>query len=186
MKKFVPILISVFYMVIFSCSHTIDLYDIFIQNNSSATVSGTITVSDEDDKSFTVSSGASTIIAVSAPYTVSYKNQYGKITGTIDYASKTIVFVDNPGIDLSLTNNVSEDVYIFTGGYIQGENPTEGEYKVDGTEGFKVAGSETSTSTIYTASPSFIVKTSGNINARVSWTVNMTAIPPVMTGVINY
>jgi hypothetical protein len=186
MNKFTPILIMVFSMTVFSCSQNIDLYDIVIQNNSSSAVSGIISVTDEDDKSFTISSGGSTTIGVSAPYTVYYKNQYGKTTGTIDYSSNKIIFTDNPGVSLVLKNYIPEDVYVFTGGYIQGENVTAGDYKVDGSEGFKVGESGTASSTIYTVAPSFIVKTAGNISARISWTINTTAVLPVMTGVINY
>jgi hypothetical protein len=173
-------------MVFLSCGKNIDLYEIVIQNNSSSAVSGTISVNnEEDDKLFTVSAGGSTTIGVSAPYTVSYKNQYGKITGTIDYSSNKIFFTDNPGMPFELTNNIPEDVYVFTGGYIQGETVTAGEYKVDGTEGFKVNGSGTASATIYTAAPSFVVKTSSNINARISWVINA-VVPPTMTGIINY
>jgi hypothetical protein len=185
MKKLVMILIS--FVVIFSCTQDIDLYKVLIQNNSSTTVSGIITVTNEDDKSFTVSAGKSVTIGVSTPYTVSYKNQYGKIKGTISYSTNKIIFVDNPGITLRLKNIIQEDVYIFTGGYIKGEIITAGKYKVDGTEGVKVDKSAESTDyTIYTEVPSFIVKTAQNINAYISWTIDMDADPHVMTGIIHY
>jgi hypothetical protein len=185
MRKLVMILISL--VVIFSCTQDIDLYEVLIQNNSSSAVSGIITVMNEDDKSFTVSAGKSVTIGVPTPYTVSYKNKYGRITGTIDYSANKIIFINNPGVSLRLENTISEDVYIFTGGYIKEEIITAGKYKVDGTEGFKVDKSATAVSaTIYTEVPSFIVKTEENIDAHISWTVDRTVVPHVMTGIIHY
>jgi hypothetical protein len=92
-------------VVIFSCTHDIDLYEVLIQNNSSTDVSGIITVMTESDKAFTVSAGKSLAIGVSAPYTVSYQDKYGRITGTIDYSTNKITLVDNPGISFKLKNN---------------------------------------------------------------------------------
>jgi hypothetical protein len=172
-------------MAVFSCNQIIDLYEIIIQNNSSSVVSGVISVIDEGDRLFTVSAGRSDTLGVSAPYTVSYKNQYGRILGTIDYLSNKVIFMDNPGISLTLTNNISEDVYLFTGGYIQGEIITDGDYKVDGTEGFKISSSGSTSTMIYSFNPSFVAKTASNIIVRISWTINTTGIS-TMSGVINY
>lgn len=185
MKKYMPVLVMALSMAFFSCKQNLDVYDVAIQNNSTNPVSGKISAADEEDTPFAVPIGGSTTIEVPAPYTVSYKNLYGRITGTIDYSSNRIVFADNPGMPLTLTNTTSATVYVFTGGYIQGENPTSGRYLVDGTEGFSVPASGT-TATIYTPVPSFIARTAtSGLPAKVTWIIN-SAGSPSMTGIIHY
>lgn len=185
MKK-IMLLLFLFSLLILSCSQNVDLYNIVIQNNASSSVSGTISMDNEDDKSFTVSAGSSDKIEVSGIYAVSYQNKYGRIAGSIDYFSNTVIFADNPGLSLILKNETPEDAYVFTGGYIESELPTAGKYKVDGTEGFKVDASATDSSKkIYTPIPVFVVKTIDGISAEITWAIS-DAVPPVMTCVIHY
>jgi len=186
MKMQTQLFIMFISIAFFSCNDEFVLYEVVIKNNSSETVSGIIKIIDDQEKSFTVSTKESVKINVTAPYTVSFENQFGRIKGAIDYDIHEIVFTDNIPIILNLTNIIDNDVYIFTGGYIQGEIPTQGEYKIDGTEGFKVDGIEMKITEIYTLFPSFNAITDTNIKVRVLWTIDLKILPPAITGIITY
>jgi hypothetical protein len=188
MKKWLFILF--FSIMLLSCNQNIDVFNIEIQNNSSSTVSGIISVEGGDVTSFSVSPSSSKTIGVSGVYTVSYQNDYGRITGTIDYLSGNITFADNSGMTLNITNYIAKDVYIFTGGYIETELPsafsTTGEYKTDGTEGLKINASATDSSKrVFTPNPSSIAKTIDGELVDVTWTIT-DSTPPTMIASIHY
>jgi hypothetical protein len=170
-----------------------DLYDVVISNNSSSAVSGTISVTDDTDYAFVVNPHASKTIGVPAPYTVAYQNQYWRITGRIDYSSNTVTFVDNPGLELILTSNIDEDVWVRTGGYIGGEDASyiKGEHGYEFVnEGLKISGSGSFTGRIYMLNPSFTAYINNGIAVSVSWTISWAdekhTVPKNMTGIIHY
>jgi len=186
MKKILPLLVIACSAAIFSCGSQ-DLYTVIVQNYSSVTVSGTITTDDKTEL-FTVWPGQSAAIGVSAPYTVSYGNYYGRVTGRIDYSSHTVTFTKNDGIPLELTNKTGKIVHVYTGGYIEGEKPEK--YNSDNFDGWYEVDTSPSPSpsstTIFTENPSFTAQTEDKIPVRIVYIIDRTTGSKTMKGVINY